>query len=175
MQRPSSSRAPSNTIQDLGIQVDNEGPRRRQETKHSGFLITMNTNYLPKSELDGGEVAERLRSTVRSMLSNEGLEQIVEFLVPGHEFDGETIKNVEGRFVVEKGRQPKGGRIHSHASLNITHTSKIRLSRPAIQEYLKRGFIDMPQVKNFYVNIRAIGHDKRVEDYLTKEISGLSL
>lgn len=164
------SGGPINTVKDLGTAITNEGERKKSQDKHSGFFITINTNYRPKAEGDAEEVAERLRKVVGAMLDNAGLERVVEFMVPGHTFSGSTILNVDGEFIIERGRHPKGGRIHSHASLHIKHRSKIRLNIPAMKEFLMEGFSDYPAVKSVYVNIKAIGSDRLIKDYLRKEI-----
>lgn len=166
---------PVNTVKDLGTAITNEGERQKSQDKHSGFFITINTNYRPKGEADAEEVAERLRKVVGRMLDNEGLARVIEFMIPGHTFSGKTIQNVEGEFIVERGRHAKGGRIHAHATLHIKHRSKLRMSIPGMKEFLMEGFSDYPAVKSVYINIKAIGSDRLIKDYLRKEIAARSV
>lgn len=158
--------------EDLGVRTANLEPRRKQN-KHSGFFITINTNFNPKqAEENGYDCAERLRKAVKAMLTEEErLKRIVKFLIPDT-WSNETIKKIDSQFVVERGRHAKGSRIHSHAVLHIEHTSKIQLDIPKIKEEILPFFQDGPcNVKNLYVNVKAIRANYGVRNYLTKEHS----
>lgn len=156
--------------EDLGVRTANIEPRRKQN-KHSGFFITINTNFNPKeADQHGYDCAQRLRKAVKAMLTEEDrLKRIVKFLIPDT-WSTETIKKISSQFVVERGRHAKGSRIHSHAVLHIEHTSKIQLDIPKIKEEILPFFQGGPcNVKNLYVNVKAIRANYGVRNYLTKE------
>lgn len=161
------------TKEDLGVRVANEVPRQKNQTKHSGFFLTINTNYHPKGkEENGQECAEKLREAMNDMLGKEdNLKKIVTFLNEGDKWDDQTIEKVDSQFVVERGRSPRGGRIHAHAALHIDHHSKIRLDIPAIKEILLPYFESgcTCGIKNLYVNVRIIKSNVGIRNYLTKE------
>lgn len=158
---------------DLGVRIANIASRNKDKIKHSGFLITINTNYNPKqNEGNATECAEKLRSAVYDLLHDtDKLEKIIKFLIPGHTFSREYIKKVQGEFVIERGRHSKGSRIHAHATLHIDHYSKIHLDIPKIKEVLLPYFADgcTCDIKNLYINVRAIRNDLGLRNYLRKE------
>lgn len=160
---------PVNEVKDLGTAITNQGERKTETYKHSGFFITVSTNYRPKADEDAAEVAELLRKAMGEMLSNQGLAEVIEFLEAGS-FTKQYIKTVEGEFIVERGRNARGGRIHSHASLHITHRSKIRMNIPAMKEFLMERLSSISAIKSVYINVKAIGSDKLIRDYLRKEL-----
>lgn len=157
--------------EDLGVRVENIKPRKEQ-SKHSGFFITLNTNYRPgANEENAEECAHKLRKAVKAMLTEEErLKRIVNFL-DGQSWNADTISKVSSEFVVERGRSPRGGRIHSHISLHIDHWSKIRLNIPAIKEEILPFFSGgcTCNIKNLYVNVRIIKVDLGLRNYLRKE------
>jgi hypothetical protein len=161
------------TNTDLGVRVANEVPRKKNQPKHSGFFLTINTNYHPKGkEENGQECAEKLREAMKEMLGNEeNLKKIVTFLNEGDTWNDETIEKVDSQFVVERGRSPRGGRIHAHAALHIDHHSKIRLNIPAIKDVILPYFNSgcTGGIKNLYVNVRIINTNVGIRNYLTKE------
>lgn len=161
------------TKEDLGVRVANIEPRRKNQPKHSGFFLTINTNYHPKGNEDNGQIcAEKLREAMNAMLGDEeNLKKIVTFLNEGDSWNDETIEKVDSQFVVERGRSPRGGRIHAHAALHIDHHSKIRLDIPAMKELLLPYFnCDVTcGIKNLYINVKIIKSNQGIRNYLTKE------
>lgn len=167
------------SVDDLGVRVANLEVRKKAklgDKRHSGFFITINTNYLPADASDAQECAEKLREAVKAMLTEEeNLKKIVYFLpsaaAEGHTWSGDTILDVSSQFVVERGRNPKGGRIHAHATLHIDHKSLIRINIPAIKEVIMPYFDGCTacNVKNLYINVRMIGSNADIRNYLTKE------
>lgn len=157
--------------EDLGVRVANLQPRKKQN-KHSGFFITVSTNYNPKqNESNAEECAEKLRKGMKNMLKEEeNLKRIVRFL-NGDTWSTTTIKKVSSQFVIERGRHSKGSRIHSHAALHIEHQSKIQLNIPEISvvllPYLAGGCTS--NIKNLYVNVKIIRVNQGIRNYLTKE------
>jgi hypothetical protein len=155
-------------IQDLGVAVVNEKPRAKKKG-HSGFLLTINTNYKPKDEVDAEQCGEKLREVLGSMLDETNLKEIISWQVEGEGW--EKVDDVTGEFIVERGRHAKGGRIHSHVILHFDHRTKIRLDIPKIKEHITKGFEGSEwTISNPYVNIRIIGSDRNIQDYLRKEL-----
>jgi hypothetical protein len=158
--------------EDLGVRVANIAPRQ-QQNKHSGFFITINTNFNPKqNEEHASECAEKLRKAVKAMLTEEErLKRIVKFLIPGDTWSTDTIKKVSSQFVIERGRHSKGSRIHSHAALHIEHRSKIRLDIPQMQKEILPFFEGgcTCNIKNLYINVKIIRVNQGIRNYLTKE------
>lgn len=162
-------------VEDLGVRVANMELRKQPDPeKHSGFLITISTNYRPKTKEEAKECGEKLRKAVKAMLSDEtNLAKIVKFLPP-HEDDRwgpDKIIRVTSQFVIERGRDKRGQRIHSHAVLQIDHRSKIHLDKQGIKDVI------LPEmaggctcnIKNLYINIKYIRNGRGIRDYLTKE------
>jgi len=157
--------------EDLGVRVANIA-KRKEQNKHSGFFITINTNFNPKKDEDASsECAEKLRKGIKAMLTEEErLKRIVKFL-NDDTWSTTTIKKVSSQFVIERGRHSKGSRIHSHAALHIEHRSKIQLDIPQISKellpFLEGGCTG--NIKNLYVNVRIIRVNQGIRNYLTKE------
>lgn len=167
-----------NNVTDLGVaEVGEPGgqfkKKRGDPVRHSGFFITINTNYRPKAAGDASSCAETLRAGLREMYSNDGLARIVDFLPPYdsgvHHWDPDTILKVTGEFVVERGTTRKGGRIHSHATLHIDHQSKIRLNIAEMKDIILAHFEGHDcGVKTLYVHIDMITNN--LAFYLRKDL-----
>lgn len=159
-------------VEDLGVRVANLEVRKKSPDKHSGFFITISTNFKPGTDEDAEDCAEKLRTALKAMLTEEAnLKKITTFLKQGDEWNSDTIQKVSSQFVVERGRSKYGGRIHAHAALHINHRSMIRLNIPEIKEVILPYFDDgcTCKIKNLYVNVRIIRADLGVRQYLTKE------
>jgi len=156
-------------IKDLGIAQED---RQKVDTtiKHSGFFITINTNYLPKLPSEASDMSHKLQDFMNWLTSNENLPAIIEF-IPPHEndtFNDQTIIDVQGEFRVELGNKKRGGRVHAHFLLKITHRSKIRISRQAIEDAFLFFFRGDPRVSKPHIDIQATSVDANIEAYLKK-------
>ena len=138
---------------------------------YSDFLITVNTNFKPAPNTGEAEyMFDRLQNTMKDVFENN-TEKIIQFpaqdhhgnpLPPANYYD--NVKSVDVEFVLEIGNRPRGGRIHSHATVKVVHDAYIRMDRKAIHEMImaRLGF-------NFHLDIKATSvQHKYVEDYLRK-------
>lgn len=162
---------PNLDVKSLGVQGDTAHTTtpKEQRVKHSGFLITVNTNFRPRSNDESWAMGYRLENAMRSMLTHQGLSKIITFQGEGHSYSDRYVKDVKAQFAVEVGHQAKGTRIHSHTLLHIAHMSHIRLSIPAIKQHVISSIND-PRIKSVYVNIRMVRNDRNLEEYLKKDM-----
>lgn len=148
--------------------VTTKVPEKKKKEKESNFLITLNTNKFPRSQLQSSEMVKELGRGLRTMTTEEEhLKAMIKFLTPGDVYSDDTILTIDSKYTVERGK--KKGRIHAHVWIRIKHTSMIHLDREAIKEALKAstgGVMEVP-----YVNIRAIRKDpfSDVKKYLGKD------
>jgi hypothetical protein len=153
------------TSRDLGVALSAPVPPS-QRTKHSGFFITINTNQAPSDSHTISERAETLRGALREVLeTEEGVSSIIKYLDPSGSWD--KIEKVDTEFVVERGTRQH--RIHAHAVIHIEHTTKIHISREALEQHILSYFREHGIVlPNIYVNIKPISGAGNIRAYLEK-------
>lgn len=134
----------------------------------SNFFVTMNTNIHPQSEIEARELSQQLGKGLKRMFKDhEAWKMIIKFLIPGHSYTDEYVQLIKTKYSVERGSDPRGGRIHAHAWIHVRHTSKIHLSVEGLRKALKiHTGLDVP-----YINIRMIRTDpfSNVERYIDKD------
>lgn len=161
-----------NKITDLGQQEKNE-VSSGSGVKHSAFFITISTNVQPTSQEQADELSSALNEAGHALFSNEGLEQVVDFVdeYKGDVFDESTIMGIDTKFATELGKDARGKRVHLHALVKIDHISKIRLDRDMIQAFVLDFLLDkgIKYVKNVYVNIQAANTEANILDYILKD------
>lgn len=143
--------------------------KSKERPKHSGFLITISTNYRPTTTAEAVDMGERLEHALKKMYTHKGYGKIIKFTDPSHSYGDKYINKIDTKFAVERGTHTMGGRIHSHSIMHVTHASHIRLSIPDIKELVVAA-IDHPKVKSVYVNIRMVKDGKNLEEYIKKDM-----
>ena len=134
----------------------------KQKTRHSNFLITINTNKRPKTQNELVKYVNDLRSYVKNgLLSNYGLTRLLKF----KEGNLGDIKNIDAKFAIEMGRHTKGGRVHAHIFLKIDHNAMLDFPNKQfiIDELSRRMGIMSP-----HIDFKIVGSQKNIEDYLSK-------
>lgn len=136
------------------------------KTKHSDFLITINTNYRPKLTPDSKDVGKVLSKAINKLNTHENLTKII--TLDGTDTYAASIKKIKAQFAVEIGQNPKGRRIHAHLILQVDHTSRIQINIPVLREVVD-GLLDDPRIKKpVYVNVKYTPSGRSVEDYIKK-------
>lgn len=153
-------------VTEHGMFADNVDEEPQEKIKHSNFLITVSTNYRPKTTEESQAMGKKLSKTMRELLTEQTLPSIVDMLDDQDYYS--VIKNVKADFSIELGKKAKGKRIHAHCLLKIEHTGKIRLNPVEIKEFVSN-HIDDPLIKGIYVNIRAVKDLSNVEEYIKKQ------
>jgi len=141
--------------------------RRRELT--SNFLITVNTNYVPKNAADGQEVSDRLAEIGNDLfLVSENIETIFAFRPP---YEHDTFRGNVRETMLETGRTeigPKNGMVHLHVHLRVVHNSKVHLNRYLISQFFMAGFNGDPRIKKIWVNVKGFGDPRDARDYVEK-------
>jgi hypothetical protein len=151
-----------------------EGPILR----NSIFFITINSQLAPKSNTESAEMTAALNSVINRMF--EQPKPLLKMLEGDYDAD---VKRIEMRYSIElgpegrighvrpAGRRGKGGRIHAHILLDITHAAKIHLDygyiRRAVRFQLgQEGFA----VPNIYLDVQVQrGSRQAMINYLMKD------
>lgn len=140
--------------------------KKKDKEKYSNFLITLNTNRYPESQMQQSEMARKLyKGASRLLKDHDRVEEILKFMEPGVEYGDGRVKSVTSKIAVERG--PKLGRMHLHLFVRVIHDTKIHIDRQGLQEAMKElTGIDFP-----YVNIRHVKANpfSEVEQYLEKD------
>lgn len=146
-----------------------EGAALREEdvTRRSKFLITISTNFRPRTTAQSKGMAQSLRAGIQQLLTREQLLNVLECIEGGHR----DIDKIDAEFNVELGKDVRGSRIHSHIILDVHHHCKLRVNLPFVREWLPRN-IDDHRINSVYVNVRMIATDKDAHNYVRK--SGVS-
>jgi len=149
-------------VQEVG---STEGSQQQRKKKFSTFLVTINTQRVPRTQPEVDRGAEELRGIMRQMLTSEGLGRIVKFLTPGHAWQPEYIDDIKAEFSIEIGE--RFGRLHTHALIEMAHFSKIHLDRVGIQGFFAgeaSSFTDKP-----HVDIRVVRGAQNARQYVGKK------
>jgi hypothetical protein len=149
----------------------------------SHFLITMNSNKVPKSKkhfLDlencfdqfiyryfnySNNVGNFPKTSIEEVKNN--LESILTFI--DDDGDISDINRMEISYAVERGGKLKGGRVHMHAHLKIWHFGKIQLNIPELKEGAIY-FLRQCGIESIYINVKGFSDVQRnLQIYLEKE------
>lgn len=152
--------------------IRHKGQLAKDVPKHSGFLITVNTQIKPTSSEEARALADVLEESMKEAFDEDNIQDIVEFIdeASTHGWSTKYIESVHGEFTVELGKDPKGSRIHAHATIHIDHYSKIRINQATLREFLTdylSDHSDLP-IKKIHLNIRHISEDSNLQRYLRK-------
>jgi len=140
-----------------------------KEDHFSNLLLTLNTNWRPKTKEEARQQAQWLYAALRLFLTPR-------FLAPCVKLRGNTrIKALKiSQWGVELGTQAKGQRIHAHSFLKFTHSGSMQLDPIKIKEQLTLAWREAnPGVeppKNFYVNVKWVpATDEMLRRYIAKQ------
>ncbi|GAM29387.1 hypothetical protein SAMD00019534_125630 [Acytostelium subglobosum LB1] len=155
------------TATSRGVSVTGQ-QRRRPKMRHSNFLLTVNTQKRPTSDEEAEHYAQRLDTAMDTIFTqSEHLENLFT-LTPGKATsDGEspTIHRLDTTFAVEVGKKAQGGRVHSHAVIEVDHNTHIRLN----MDYIRQILPPMIGVDKIYANVRYVKGMGEVKDYIEKD------
>jgi hypothetical protein len=164
------------------VQPQVEGRRITEaptEEKKSKFWITINTNMLPAdaeerrllvAALDAAMAKIALRSDPES---NSWKDSMLKF-VNGAEPDYDKVLKYSSQFVVEVGTGLRGGRVHAHWVLEVTHKTFIQISidqtKMILLELLNPELVSrgLPELDNLYVHVRSVATGWNLEEYMRK-------
>lgn len=143
---------------------------RKKKLKFSGFRITVNTNYQPKSQSDSDELVAKLKHALKQTLgTKDAIEKITTILQPGKIWDSSTISSVEVDFAAEIGDKPQGARVHAHGTVKIHHYTRLQLDIAKIKSLLLH-YINHPDVKSLHINVEATSNpDLDWDNYVRKK------
>lgn len=130
----------------------------------SNFLLTINTNVRPDDNADSRQLADKLADAIKTLFTKENVDSALKYL------DGDLmdIKTVYVKFATEIGKNKKGGRIHTHAKIEIDHNAKIQLNSAGIQAFIAKE-MDDPRVQHPYVNIKYFRNKNNIDKYIEKD------
>lgn len=138
--------------------------------RHSNFLVTINTNVRPTAD-DIDDLASSLDGAIQEFLTPDGLRQTINVLEPNVRLNRASVRDVEAEYAIEVGEKAKGGRVHAHCIIKVSHTTKIRMDGKKITELITSQ-MDSSAVKNVYVNIKLLNTGAYAEDYIRKKAFG---
>lgn len=150
--------------------------------KYSGFHITISTNKRPTSTEMAQDLGGKLNKAIALTFTHQGLSQFIMFLHkpapggpllsnPNHNYKS-NIKDIDVQYAIELGQTARGGRIHAHVVLKVTHNSYIRINIPVLKKLLIEQLNASGEglgIQNLYINVGTIRGDKNLEEYLLKK------
>lgn len=132
-------------------------------SRQSKFLMTVSTNFRPRTTEQSKEVASHLRGAFNSLFERNSMARSIRF----NSGSLDDIENIDAEFSVELGRQANGKRIHGHAIITINHNANIHLNIPEIKGIMLDNIPDH-RVKNLYINVRLLPSDFDARAYIRK-------
>jgi len=130
--------------------------------KRSSWLITLNTNKFPDED---DSIKDQLEEIIKKDLTgNTFIDNYVVIIDDKHIDDTiqDHIVEVKTVYKMEVGTHPKGGRVHAHVLIKITHDSKIRLNYDALRDLIKDEF------GGGYMNAKIVSSTYDLRNYLNK-------
>eukprot|EP01132_Coremiostelium_polycephalum_P009341 gene9341-11457_t len=140
-----------------------------EKKKYSCFHLTINTQYQPKTDGEASEVGEKLASAMDLLFNNESYSKNLFKIIQPREDGLDRINDVKIEYSIEIGKNPKGGRVHSHSIIDTEHNTKINLDVDYIRSTLPSLMNDSRVSSNFYVNVKAVLSKKNLEEYIRKD------
>lgn len=98
-----------------------------EKVHYSWFLVTINTNYRPKTRADAVAVGQELFNAFRTLLTPEGFQAIIVVKKKGDTYD--KVDHIEvPDWATELGKDPRGKRVHLHGNfiLGIKYDNQFR-------------------------------------------------
>ena len=154
-----------------GVRVANTAPRAVNLSKYSSWFMTISTNVKPIDEADSMELGQKLDNALAIMFSKTSLEpwrRIITFRNKKSNDGFDKFDSVDVRWVVERGRKKRGGRIHAHVILRIKHRTSIHLNYKEVRAFMIE-LLNDDRITNIYFNAKPAGTNQSLEDYLAKE------
>jgi hypothetical protein len=134
-------------------------------SKFSNFLVTINPNYRPNTDIEALGMRDRLREAVTPLFTHEGYKQIIQFPRGGGSYET-SISNIDSSFSLELGKDNRGSRNHAHAVIKVVHNSYIKLDPRKIGDIVGQNL----GVEKVYVNVKALSTATQyAEQYINKQ------
>ena len=108
--------------------------KEKQVSRRSKFLLTISTNFKPKTTAQSTTIASGLRNSLRQLLLRENIPNLISCL----EGSCSDIESIDAEFNVELGKDPRGKRIHSHVILDVVHNCKVKLDLDFVRDFIPR-------------------------------------
>jgi hypothetical protein len=145
--------------------------KKTSNVRYSNYLITISTNYRPKSEGDYYDMAARLEELLHVAFNYQSMDRYVFDFIGDHkddEWKTPYIVQAEANWGVELGRNSKGGRIHAHIIVEVAHKSKIWVNIQKLKDFFDEQL--KPRVKGCRVHVKMIPADmQKALAYARKE------
>eukprot|EP01114_Cavostelium_apophysatum_P008888 TRINITY_DN2182_c0_g1_i1.p1 TRINITY_DN2182_c0_g1~~TRINITY_DN2182_c0_g1_i1.p1 ORF type:complete len:197 (-),score=26.72 TRINITY_DN2182_c0_g1_i1:675-1265(-) len=171
----------------------NKGVRAKKVPKqtgpkviHSNFFVTINTNYRAKSDSDFEDFQEEFRDALDDLYGSiKIIKQVrihkdrpkgqktedVKVGDPDAVDLSEAVKTMKSETQIEEGSTKKGGRVHSHSVLEISHTTVLLVDLDYIRDHFKERFPDLETEKGFHIDVKMINNSmKNVLSYVRKTV-----
>jgi len=142
-----------------------------QKIMYSRWHITLNSNQKGENLLEDNCLASDLKQALVTTFKKRG-DEVYKFLIPGHSYTREYIKSVKLTYVAEVGGDPKGGRVHLHAILEVQHYTMIQIDTGKAREILRENLKDECVKEGFYFRVQWVPASQPLENYLRKDPLG---
>ena len=156
-----------------GIRVRKKQPRARataEKLYYSKYFVTISTNVRPLDAQDAVTLSEQLSDGIDNMMQTNTMD-ILRFPDPNFPPDASKIVDVKYQGMTEVGSSKRGGRVHWHGIIEVTHKSKLRIFKEDIKSTLKAVMgIPNRRIKNLYVSTSWIKSHKPIQNYVAKTV-----
>jgi hypothetical protein len=134
------------------------------KTYYSQWHILVSSNVRTNDLDTANEIADCLKNGFATAFRTRPAEL---FIVSKGAWDSETIDSMKIQMAAEIGEDAKGGRVHIHALVNVTHHGNLKINGQAIQVIL-REHCQSQFIKNIFVRVKWIPTSRPIEDYIGK-------
>jgi hypothetical protein len=163
------SPGPKNIMADIPVTIEDITERtntNEQKTYYSQFHVLVSSNVRTNDLATANGVADCLKTGFAKAFRDRPTE--VFRFQNGGSWTSDFIDGMNIKYAAEIGHDPKGGRVHIHALVNVTHHTNIQIDYKQIQIILRQYCMDDPNIKNIFVRVKWIPTSKPLEDYIGK-------
>lgn len=151
-----------------GVKLSVARKPKPQKTQWSiGFLITLNTNYAPKTNKEATKIGEDMQTQADNLFTEEHIRDFITFRTA--EGRPDLIDDIRVEAMVEVGGSQ--GRVHQHISVLIEHRippKGVHINRNGVLDYYRTHATTAPVQRLPYIDIKAFSNPSTISRYLFK-------
>lgn len=147
--------------------VDVEKNENDRKTFFSQWHVLVSSNVKTYDIGTANQIADDLKSAVRYAFESNG-SQVFRVMREGDSFDSDSIEKIKISYAAEIGEDPKGGRVHIHAIIEVEHHTILQINIPVAVKIIKEQLKSNPFILGAYVNIKWVPTSKPLEHYIGK-------
>lgn len=139
-----------------------------RKTFFSIWHVIISSNVKTKDLETAYDISQDLKQSFIHTFRDKS-QEVFDVKRPGDQFDSHTVEKIKLRYAPEIGEDPKGGRVHLHALVEVEHHTILQVNRKKANELIRESLRENPWIVNPWVDIKWVPASyKNMEHYLGK-------